>query len=215
MSSVSFKVEINDEEFSRLLEDTLEDDERFQPYSVTVDSDHAGYIEYGSPPLLDREKYTPPKTRSKGTNSELFENLKKWYKARNGGVWSNEDVYLIYRKIMEKGTPPQPFIRPALYDLTREIQDGQSINGEMSFEALANWLKDRMIYYLEENHTIYEGGTLKDKIFVEKSTDGKVGDLHPFDEGIRDVDSQVYGDYKGDPTDAMERRKHLGDLRWK
>ena len=51
--------------------------------------------------------------------------------------------YLIYRKIMEKGTVPHPFIRPAVSDTLRTLDPDWYLKGKSTFD-LAKKMTSRM-----------------------------------------------------------------------
>lgn len=210
----SYEFAFNDEEMSRILGEALKKDERLQPYSVIVGSPHAQYVEFGSPPIVDKETYEPRKGKRKGDDTELFKAIKEWVMARNNGTWKKETVYLIYRSILLNGTPPQPFIRPAYHDVERMIQRGEQMDEESDnlFESFALTLRNRMIHYLEENKTLYGEEKIKNSIQVVRFDESRRGvdrpDMH---DKLWDDD---YANYEGNPQPAMDRKQNLNKLRW-
>jgi HK97 gp10 family phage protein len=68
--------------------------------SVSVNVNYAEAVEYG----------TGAHKTSEG-HEKFVENIKEW--CRLHGI---ENWYAVYKKIVEEGTPMQPFLRPALYD---------------------------------------------------------------------------------------------------
>jgi hypothetical protein len=194
----------------------------YKPVIFHIDSDHAQYIEFGSQGRKDItfEKHSKNGTKS-SKKSNVYEKIRAWVVAR-GAKGTDKELdqlaFAIFRKIATEGIPPQPFIRPAIHDIEREVDAGEFADENSTMETLATAFMERMIQYLEENHTIYDGGSIKDSIswehveFDDPRLDG--GTLFGGIDIPEDVWENDYADLKGDVSRALERKRNLENLRW-
>lgn len=143
---VPVKVEVaSDDEFEQIkkvLEPLLE------PYTILVDSDHAEYLEFGSTPASD----TSPKYGN-GKISPVEEKFRKWVTTKmglsTGGVKPSKGdrvAKALYKQAMEHGVPPQPFLRPALYEVMNRVANGEDfgVTEAGSLEPLVKEIVSRM-----------------------------------------------------------------------
>lgn len=208
------------------------DGSKHLPFQVIIDSDHAGYVEFGT--QGSAKKYDPPRSLKKGRGKgaqqrgELFQNVKAWIKARNMGMSFSPEyakdsdldslAHIISKKIFEEGIPPQPFIRPAIHEIERRLDAGEYYYFTM--EDIATDLVELMKNYLRENRTLYGDENILNAISIRKLT---------FEEARRSIDEPIMigntyvprevwedpdADMQGDPTRAQYRRAHINDLRW-
>ena len=208
----TYEVSVDNEAIAKYISEKILDDDRFIPQKVVVDSDHAEYIEFGSPPYDTQYK---PCKNSRAEDTPLYKKLKEWYKARNGGVYTDTDVYLIFRKIMKEGTPPQPFIRPAVHTIEARLENGEYNNGKATFDDIALDLVREMERNLRENHTVYPGGEILDKIRIVKFTKHTEDAEDMRDNYLDSIWQSDYANYEGKEGPARERREHRDELRWK
>lgn len=172
--------------FTDIAKEVIAEDEDYWPFILSIESDHASYVEFGTQgrPIRDKSE--------KGSglkDSKMFDNLKKWLIARGG---PNDDavVHQIMKKIIKEGSPPQPFVRPAVHDIEDLINRGEYEHKTM--QHVIDDLLFLLVDYLNRNHTIYEGGEILKTIKIEKvnPNDGRLEsespsiDDHAIDEAV-------------------------------
>ena len=211
---ITYNVSMDNDVAAKALTDILKDAPQLKPYRVVVGSPHAKYVEFGAPPRRPDSNGIREAGSGAYKKDPLFKALLIWYKRRNSGIYRDEDIYLIYSKILRFGTPPQPFIRPAIHHVEGQLARGETEDMK-SFEDIARTIKEKMIEYLEENHTIYPGGLIKETIKVEEITDEVIGGAV---EGLEDIDQDIwdsdYKDYKGNEEPAQRRWEKRSKLKW-
>lgn len=196
----------------------------YYPFRVVIDSDHAGFVEFGT----SGASGAPSSVRKSAGNgsasrSPVYENIKEWVEARRAssslrwddGTKSTEELaYLIYRKVMTEGIPPQPFLRPALFEMQRRLESHFYEEGT-DMNELAEDLMNLMKRYLDENDTVYPGGSIIDSIHVEPISPDEVNEDSdgavmlngvPVDDSVM---KSPYADLHGDETRAIERKNRL------
>jgi hypothetical protein len=196
--------------------------EKYKPVIINVDSEHAEYIEFGT------QKSSDNGTKGKKGPSKAYQNIRDWVEARERSHPTGLDTeaakdkaaYAIYLQIMKEGIPPQPFIRPAIHEIERMYENGDFNENEITMEDIAETMIQLMIDFLEENHTIYDGGSIKDRISYEhvEFDDPRIADIDSFTDF--DVSKEVwdtpYADRNGDTMRGLDRkyRAQNGELRW-
>lgn len=211
---ISYDVSVSEDGLRNVVEKVILSNERFKPYRVVIDSDHALAIEFGSRPIAPDYKPGQNKGRNKtGGGDTLYEKIKDWYKARNGGIYTESSVYLIYRSIMRNGTPPQPFIRPAIHAIEGNIQNGV-YKDDVDTKTLAEDLVEKMLDNLRNNFTIYPGGQIESSIRIEESFDNVDvrNDVNFVNDNLWKSDT---ANYEGDSRPAIEREINRNKLKWR
>lgn len=217
---VAFNVEYEDGFLESLMEEMGDD---YKPVIFHIDSDHAQYIEFGSQGRSNTEFKKRSKTgKGKASKrSDVYDKIRAWVVAR-GVNGTEKDVdsiaFAIFRKIITEGIPPQPFIRPALHEIERKLEDGDFSGEGNTMETVAIAFRDKMKKYLEENHTIYPGGSIADSIYWEHvDFDDPRLDGNSLFNGI-DIPENVwednYAELNGNRERAIEREISRGRLRW-
>lgn len=120
--------------------------EGIEPVSVTIDSDHAAFLEFGTDG--SSEGKTPYKeilawARTKPNLAKLPPSEQK------------RAAYMIKRKIDREGTDPHPFIAPALKDLVETDIVTRLKMGATTYD-LADGFISNMKWHLELNKSIYK-----------------------------------------------------------
>ena len=163
---------------------------KYTPFKIEILSDHARFIEFGtngvgkSPAAI---KSRPGQRYKTGIKSDAYENIREWAYARyplpllSGNKTGSIDdlAYVIYKKIMNEGIPPQPFIRPALFAAQEKIKNGSY--KDMTIEDIAKDIASEMKRMLDENLTSYGEENLANSIWVGPMTT---------DEALRNLDSK-------------------------
>lgn len=197
-----------------LLKSIIKENEEYWPFIIHVDSDHAGYVEFGTQKWEKRSS----SGASSGANSKFYENIRKWLYDRGAnisgkhvGKTSNEEqvIYAVMKKIIENGIPPQPFIRPAVHLIEAMIENGEYKSKTM--RDIADDLLFEMINKLEENHTLYGSEEIAKSIRCEQydpdtnvaSATGPLMGGKPIDEKVWKSDC---ADLKGNENRAKERQ---------
>lgn len=198
----------------------VESDPRFVGLNVVVDAPHAEYIEFGTdgnPNWGDNPKRSK---KGKGTflksPPQVYTNLKKWVMERGGIPEADADAitYPIYRKIMKEGIPPQPFIRPAIYNVKQRLDEGGDLHmAELSLEDIAKMLIAEMWRLLDENRTLYGGNALLNSIYIE-SFESTSLDFDMSQDIPQEIWENPYADKHGDTTRALKRKSNIDRLRW-
>lgn len=209
----NISIDVRDDYF----EEIFKDHPKYWPFRINVTSEHAGYVEFGTQGESDGRK------RAAG-NNEFFENLKTWLYERGAsmyapgsGLWAlsgqsetelNRIAYAVMMKIIKEGSPPQPFIRPAVHTIEKFVEDGMYTNGDM--EQIAQDLVSEMYFKLKENHTLYGSEEILRSIqieWLEPGSEIETGSTvmvggKPVDERIWASD---YADLKGNTERAKNR----------
>ena len=211
---VSYDVAFDEDKLKEVVKRVVLSNERFKPYRVVIDSDHALAIEFGSRPIAPDYQPNQRKGKNKiGGGDSLYEKIKDWYKARNGGIYMESDIYLIYRSIMRNGTPPQPFIRPAIHAIESRIANdvyGENVDTKKIADELVENMKDN----LRKNFTIYPGGSIEGAIRVEETIeDSKIeNDADYMNDTLWESDT---ANYEGDSQPAIKRATRRNELKWR
>ena len=214
---ITYDVSVSAEELEGVVTKVILSNERFKPYRVVIDSDHALAIEFGSRPIAPDYQPGSKKGQNKNKNMSggdtLYEKIKEWYKARNRGIYTESSVYLIYRSIMRNGTPPQPFIRPAIHAIESKIANG-AYGENVDTKKIADELVENMKENLRKNFTIYPGGSIEKSIRIEEYV-GESG-LDKETEFLRgDLWKSDTANYEGDSQPAINREINRHRLKWR
>jgi hypothetical protein len=220
--TVGFEEQYLDDLLVKEITDDLErqaaKDARYKPYRVHIDSDHATMLEFGTNGSKTSKDTIAP--RGKGKTKEQWSDAAKdiydWAKARSNGELSDQEAYLIFRKIMEKGIPPQPFIRPALHEIEHLLLHTDTFK-DKSVRDIMEMLRVFMLNNLQSNFTLYQGGTLKDKILVEEGyVDESAFENEDF---LRTITEEMCQsdlmDLNGNEDRARERQENKDKLRFR
>lgn len=118
----------------------------YNPAAVVIDSPVAFYLEHGTGPAQQREA-----RREDGRNA--YERIGAWTESRfkqYSGDRLERKKNAMYDKIMKVGTPPRPFIRPAIQDVLSDSSLVQDCLKRVpdGLAELAQAIVDRMLYYL-------------------------------------------------------------------
>lgn len=198
-----------------LLKSVIKENKEYWPFIIHVDSDHAGYIEFGT---QGRGPGTKSSAKSNNSKNEFYENIRKWLYDRGANIsgkhvggTSNESqvIYAVMKKIIENGIPPQPFIRPAIHSMEEDLKEGAYSDKTMTF--IAEEIIQRMIENLDRNHTLYGDWEIAKSIRYEQydpdmkveSATGPLVGGQPIDEKVWKSD---YADLKGNENRAKERQ---------
>lgn len=128
-------------------------DSRFRPYHIYFEppyEDVAFWLEHGTGPAQKREA-----AREDGKTAK--ERIGDWTKMRHPGLSKKklekkkDDMY---DQIMQTGTPPHPFIRPAAEDLYANGHAEKILAHGGSTEDLAQELVNLMVDYLRANGSV-------------------------------------------------------------
>ena len=209
VKAVSVKIDIPPDFFENYV-----NDKDFWPFLLSVESDHAGYVEFGTQAWEKRSS----SGSSSGANSKFYENIRKWLYDRGAnisgkhvGKTSNEEqvIYAVMKKIIDNGIPPQPFIRPAVHLIEAMIENGEYKSKTM--RDISDDLIFEMINKLEENHTLYGSEEIAKAIkceIIPPSVAKNIEDLPMY--GDKPIDEKIwasdYADLKGDEGRAKERQ---------
>ena len=166
------------EEFAKAIEDILS--EGMENYSVIVASNYSDFVEYGSTPVKDRESKMPKveDENLKGQKemvTEARKNIRDWVAKKKGLTGKDRIIQgdKMYKHIMDHGTAPHPFIRPAIND-AKNMKAADILqlydNSENFMEAYAEFIAERMRYYLNKNGSVVSGALIS-SIYVIKSDD--------------------------------------------
>ncbi|MBQ7405733.1 MAG: hypothetical protein IJV90_04885 [Candidatus Methanomethylophilaceae archaeon] len=128
-----------------------------EPYEVEVSAPHAGFVEMGSLPVMDKSK-----KYERHSESSIYNSIAEWYAKRNGtdaGSLTPQQRSIVgrtYRKLMNEGMDPMPFFRPGYYEVLDEIapddepSDWISYDGN-SIQVMAEMMADNMRAIIERN----------------------------------------------------------------
>lgn len=104
--------------------------EDLEPWAVTVDAPYAAYVEFGTGPARPKEKGTG--------DPEVLKRFMAWADAKG---WGAKAGWLMYKRAMQFGILPNPYLRPAMYsvieDLTRGVWRGPATPKEVAEEIAA------------------------------------------------------------------------------
>lgn len=150
---------------TKALMSAMRESEKFKPFDIVIDSDHASYVEYGTGPA-----------NSGSHEADVFgqsakDKIMRWAQTKPSFAGltprQRKDLgYATYNKVMKMGIPPTPFIRPALDEFfTSENLTEFFSNENGTMERMAQHLASRMQDILLENDTYYTWD-LYDHIFV-------------------------------------------------
>lgn len=129
----------------------------FKEKYVVIECPYALAVEYGTTPSKAGGSAVPkvkdPETGQEITQARL--DFRNWIEKKEG-VTGKERVRrgdLAYKKVMQEGMKPHPYIRPAVEDMKRTLMEdamGATSEEEVTM-AYANFLAARMKYYLNSN----------------------------------------------------------------
>lgn len=129
----------------------------FKEKVVIIECPYAMAVEYGTTPSkgnrMSADIVVDPENGQKITATRL--KFRDWAAQRNSlsGRERIETGDRIYKKVMEEGMKPHPYIRPAVEDMKHTlIEDAIGLTSEEAVSsAYAYYLAARMKYYLESN----------------------------------------------------------------
>lgn len=141
---------------------------QFAPASVVIESPYARYVEEGTGPASkDFLRQTDEFGRTTAQRIEAWSHARF---ATISPVKRKQISYMIYRHIMEHGTDPHPYIRPAVRDTMRSLDPDWYLKGRSTFD-LCKKMATRMKYNLTRDPETGESHiytyALHDSIHVE------------------------------------------------
>lgn len=171
---------------TEVIKELIENYEGFGPYRIFVDSDVAGYVEFGTLPST-----TPPRPKSQqGTPTDVELKFRKWVQTKfpsSDKVTANALAHKIYKKTMQEGMRPSPFMRPAMFTVLDNAEACNLMTPYLdthTVEDLADEIVELMHRFLETNDTHYTG-ELEDsirgpeKVELDSDTDEATVDTNP------------------------------------
>lgn len=196
------------------IEDILADDERYRPFKITIDSDHAKFIEFGTNGHVGGG---PSRMTAKGSVHPVEKKIREWVKARKGEQ-DDRLAHLIYKQIMEEGIPPQPFIRPGIHSTLAMIDTGMVDFGKMTTEDIAQLFIDNMERCLRDNRTLYGTEELLKSIDYEIVTPEEYRRLEN-ESGLDGISDEIWAsdemDLNGNVDRTRMRKENIGNLRFR
>lgn len=155
----------------------------FKPYRIVVDSEKAGWVEFGTLPST-----APPRPKEEwGTPTEVELKFREWVKRKfnfQDSKMTNQVARRIYKDIMQNGMPPIPFMRPAMYTALDEAEAHNLHDPYLdhnTIEDLACEIVDLMKRYLDLNETVDSGelmNSIQDPVEVDLGSDTGTADVN-------------------------------------
>lgn len=185
-----------------ILEDIQEElGEEYWPFRIIVDSDHAGFIEFGTTGDgigLKRGSRNGDKKTNRGP-SEFNKKIEEWL-IKRGAPDPKALVFPIMHGIIKNGIPPQPFIRPAIHQVEEDIKNGWYEDATMI--DIAEDILFLMSDFLHRNGTVYDGGSIIDSLSYESIDPKTVNEDDPMF-GVPRVGDEIVQDHiwKSDELD--------------
>lgn len=199
---------------SELIAKMILENDAFKPYRIKVDSDHAGYVEFGTLPST-----APPRPKEEqGTPTAVELKFREWVKRKfniSDPKKLNRVAHNIYKDIMQNGMPPIPYMRPAMYTALDEIE-ARNLNDPWldhnTTKDLADWIVELMKEYLDNNDTV-DSGELRDSIQPPEEVDLE-SDTEDYDtESVARSDTIWDSRTEGINPDRPPRARYQGALR--
>jgi hypothetical protein len=152
---------------AEVLGDFLLEQPNLQPAEVSVDCEHAVYIEFGTSPAAHSSGGQKGGPKIKKPRSEVEQHIIDWYKFKHpdeSPAQAERNGIHIYHFIMNNGLAPHPFFRPAIHEIfngnlsdspqptddAHWLEDGQSL-GDIADEIAA-----KMAQIITEKDLIYK-----------------------------------------------------------
>ena len=135
--------------------DAVMDDPKYRPMHIFFDAPYdlvAFWLEHGTGPAQKGRKESP---REDGKTAE--QRIGDWTAKRNPGLTKKElkeRKAEMYEQIMQTGTPPHPFIRPAAEDLYGTGRADEILSKEGTTTDLAQEFVNLMVDHLRDNRSI-------------------------------------------------------------
>lgn len=196
MASVEMKCELDIDQLSEALKNTLTED-AFRPAKVVVGAPYAEAVEFGTGPA--RSDISSPKImytfdRAEGNRyttdaTEAFIKIYEWATRHCKGNDPYSFARAVYKNIMEHGAPPHPFIRPALHEVEDDFQ--RIFEAKGSLKGVADELRDRIVANLETGGP--QGGAGSDSGALADSVESDYCDPDEII-GDSDIPEEVWAD---------------------
>lgn len=151
------EIEGGEEALTQILSEAMSDSNKFRPFDILIDSDHASYVEYGTGPA------TSGSHEAKEFGQSAKDKIERWAmtKPSFAGLTPRQRrdlAYATYNKVMKEGITPAPFIRPALDDFFTTENLTEFFKDETgTMERLADHLAQMMKENLLRNDSYYTG----------------------------------------------------------
>jgi len=209
---VRVSVEIDETDLEDYVKELMESSGRFKPAWVADYSDHAMFVEFGT----NGAHFTKGTAtyRSKNQISPVEESIRKWAEEKFGLKGHDRDYFAhnVYRKLMREGMPPQPFVRPAIYNVLQMVYADKDWfdKEDNSILKVAELIAMEMKRILDENGTPVSGD-IKDQIQFFEDDGSRPYDMSPGLERLSpEVLNSLTADLNGDENraaDAKQRRR--------
>ena len=139
-----------DDAVTKALMEAMRDSDQFAPFDIVIESDHASYVEYGTGPA------TSGSHESDAFGQSTKDKIMRWAmeKPSCAGLTPRQRkdrAYATYNKVMKRGIPPMPFIRPALDEFFTSENLTEFFSNGGTMEKMAQHLASRMQDILLEN----------------------------------------------------------------
>lgn len=165
-----------DEETYQKIWERVKAHPRLRPMHIGFDEPYdeiAFWLEHGTGPAQPGKKDSP---RADGKTAR--DRIGDWVDVKYAKLSKEERAAKreeMYERIMQTGTPPHPFIRPAFEDMYNEGNARKILESGGSTEDIARETVNLMIDYLRQNDSItYSDGTtsIEQHIYYEPFKDG-------------------------------------------
>ena len=154
----------------RIIEEACRKAGRLRTYNIIIDSDHAAYVEFGTGPANTKD----PSFDQYGHS--VKERIARWVDEKFGSELTakqkHDMAFSVYKRIMQEGIPPAPFVRPAVDEVMNDPETlalifnaGDTSDG---MYRLAEYVVDRIKENLYKNGTVYHHD-IEDHIYIKKS----------------------------------------------
>ena len=205
---LNVEVSLDEAELGGYLEELMAASGRFKPAWVVDESEHAMYIEFGT---NGAHSGGGGGLKSKGQPSAVELEIRTWVERRFHKTGKERDAVArnVYRKIMREGIPPQPFFRPAVYNVMQQVSsDPQWFSKEdHSILKIAEMIAEEMKRILRENDTPVSGDIIDKISFYEDPGDRPL----EVSAGLRNMPQNVLdsttADLNGNEQRAIEGKK--------
>ncbi len=175
MDDPHLAIDLDTEQFKESLKEHLTNSEQFKPYKVVIDAPYAEALEFGTGPAnpgnaspKSMHAFVRNNTLYMKETTEVFNKFYEWVVGTGHFDEPYEAARAIYRKIMEEGMAPHPFIRPALHSVEDELQE--LLEREGSLKGVTEELAMRIAQNLRDYspYPMVSTGELINSIRVEE-----------------------------------------------
>ena len=159
--------------------------EQFKDRTVIVDCPYANAVEYGTTPAKKQRAtndiVTDDQTGERITRARM--NIREWVgiKEHLSGKDRAKAGDAIYKKVMEEGMAPHPYIRPAIEDMKHMNPDDviAQVDAENIFDAYTICLAKKMVEHIDKNKSVASEKLKKSVKVVPKALAPNVKEYDP------------------------------------